>query len=273
MQLQQDFLNFSRMKLTVINSGSAGNGYILEGRDSALMIECGVPPKDLFRLTACPVSKIAGCLVSHEHVDHARHADRYLQLGIPIFASRGTLTALRIQKEKRGKFLPTTGLRMLAPMKTNVVGNFYVTPFDVVHDASEPLGFIIEHRECGRVLFMTDTSYCKYNFRDFELDHVLVEANYDDEILDGNVAAGLVDQTRAKRTRNTHMSIRQTCSFLRSMMTASLKTVILIHLSKDNAYPEKFARMAEETALFAHIGIAAKGFSVELNKNENFAVL
>lgn len=253
------------MKLHVLNSGSSGNGYLLEGDRSALLLECGVAPKDLFKMTTAKVSKIAGALVSHEHIDHAKYVDRYAALGLPIYASAGTLDGC--------KLYPSAPRRRVLAMDSFKVGDFTVSAFDVVHDAAEPLGFIIEHRESGKVLFMTDTAYCKYNFKNQFLDHVLVEANYDDGLLNGNVVSGLVSPARAVRTRQQHMSLRQACEFVRSVQTAELKTVVLLHLSRDNASVDYFARKAEETALFAHIYVATRGRVVEMNKNENFTVL
>ena len=52
------------MRLTVLGSGSSGNGYLLEGRDSALLLECGVRPEAMMRLTDIPVSKIAAAFVT-----------------------------------------------------------------------------------------------------------------------------------------------------------------------------------------------------------------
>lgn len=254
------------MKLTVLNSGSSGNGYVLEGRNSALLIECGVRPEDMFRLTACPVSKIAGALISHAHGDHAKYVHRYAALGIPIYGSSGTLYDLM-------PFHKAASIRKLMSMHIYTIGEFNVRCFDTVHDAKEPLGFIIEHRELGQLLFITDTSFCKYNFRDLALDHIMVEANYDDGILYANMANGLIDASRASRTRQTHFSLRQACELIKSVQTGSLKTVVLIHLSHDNADAAAFARKAEEVALFAKIYVAARGTTIELNKDENFTVL
>lgn len=247
------------MRLTVLASGSAGNGYLLEARHSALLIECGVKPETMMRRTAVPISRIAGALVTHEHGDHAVFADRYAALGIPIYASRGTLDAI-------GPVKGTT--RPIWPMTTFYVGEFAVSPFDTKHDAADPLGFIIYHPEAGRILFLTDTAYCPYDFRDLCLDHIMIEANYDDTILDGNVANGLVDTARAARTRGTHMSLKRACELIRADQTADLKNVILIHLSRHNADAEQFARRAAETALFARVSVAKAGLSIDLNKFE-----
>ena len=249
------------MKLTVLASGSAGNGYLFEARHSALLVECGVKPETMMLKAAVPISRIAGALVTHEHGDHAGYAGRYAALGIKIYASEGTIKAMK-------GIVPEYQASVLKAMQVRYIGEWKVMPFDVRHDAAEPLGFIIEHREAGRILFVTDTSTVPYDFRELGLDHILVEANYDDRIMDGNVANGLVEASRAARTRGTHMSLRQACELIQEDQTAELKTVVLIHLSSQNANAREFARSAAETALFAKIAVAKAGLTVELKKNE-----
>lgn len=247
------------MRLTVLASGSAGNGYLFEARNSALLVECGVKPEVLMRKTALPLSKIAGALVTHEHRDHAGFADRYAALGIPIYASAGTHQAIA----------PIRGtVRFLQAMRTFYLGSWKIMPFDTRHDAAEPLGFIIEHPEAGRTLFLTDTAFCPYDFRGQCLDHMLVEANYDDGLLDANVANGVVEAARAARTRRDHMSLRAACELIRADQTAELKNVILIHLSSQNSDAAAFARKAAEIALFARVHVARPGLSIDLMKYE-----
>ena len=178
------------MRLTVLASGSSGNGYLLEARHSALLLECGVKPEAMMRRISMPVSRIAGALITHEHGDHAGYAHRYAALGIPIYASEGTMKAVRL-----------SGAHPLRAMQVAYVDEWKVMPFDIRHDAAEPLGFIIEHDECGRILFVTDTKLVPYDFRMLHLDHIMVEANYDDALLDDNVANGRIDASRAARTR------------------------------------------------------------------------
>ena len=249
------------MRLTILASGSSGNGYVFEARHSALLVECGVKPEVMMRRTAVPISRIAGALVSHEHKDHAGYASRYAALGIKIYASEGTIRGIK-------GIVPEYQASVLRSMAVRSIGEWRVMPFDVRHDAAEPLGFIIEHPEAGRILFITDTLCCPYDFRELFLDHILVEANYDGYLLDANVANGLVDSARAARTRGTHMSLRDACTLLKADQTANLKTVVLIHLSEQNADRDAFERRASETALFAKVVAARPGLSVDLNRFE-----
>ena len=249
------------MKLTVLGSGSAGNGYVLEGRDSALLLECGVKPEVMMRTCSVQLSRIAGALVTHEHLDHSGYMDRYANLGIPIYASAGTFV--------RSPRLGQHAVRMeVKAMQSFRVGGFTVSAFDTRHDAQEPLGFIIEHQECGRILFLTDTAFCPYDFRSLHLHHVLVESNYHDRLLDENVETGIITPERADRTRRTHLSLQGACDLIRADQTADLVTVVLIHLSRHNADPAYFVQRASETALFAKVYAAQAGLSINLPRTE-----
>ena len=55
------------MFLKVCNSGSNGNGYILQNDNEILVIECGCSLMDIKKMIDFQVSKIVGCIVSHEH--------------------------------------------------------------------------------------------------------------------------------------------------------------------------------------------------------------
>ena len=249
------------MKLTVLGSGSAGNGYLLEGNRTALVIECGIPPERMFRRAKVKPSKIAGCLVSHEHGDHAGFAKRYAALGMDIYGSAGTLEALGMTQEG-------SRARTLRSMETRRIGDWTVYPFEVRHDAREPLGFIVEHPECGRILFVTDTRFVPFNFRKFRLDHIMVEANYSDTILDDNVLDRKVAADQANRVRLTHMSLRSACELVQVNDNPNLKTVVMIHLSGGNADASAFVREMAKSAVLAKVYVAAAGLSIELNKNE-----
>lgn len=248
------------MKFTVMASGSSGNCYVLEGRDSALIIECGVRPEVVFRKTAVIPSRVAGCLITHEHKDHAGFAARWAGMQTPVYASGGTLFNIELPRHAR--------VVKLEPMVSCQVGKFLVRPFRVEHDAAEPMGFLIEHSEAGRILFVTDTPAVRYNFRDWRPDHIIVEANYDDDLLDDRTLSGDVSPVRATRVRRTHMSLRSACEFIKANETPALKTVTLIHLSDENSNAEYFAAKASKTALFATIRVATPGLSFDMNSRE-----
>lgn len=56
------------MKLTIINSGSRGNGYLLEDNDGdQLLIEAGCRLRDYQEVGHLKISRARGMLISHEH--------------------------------------------------------------------------------------------------------------------------------------------------------------------------------------------------------------
>mgnify|MGYP002561135666 FL=1 len=144
------------MELKILGSSSKGNCYLLDNGNDCLMIECGIPFKDVQKAVNFGISRIAGVIISHEHGDHAKHAGKCLEAQIPCYMSQGTKDALH---------LPQTRLvRVMEELKVYEIGNFKVQPFATQHDAKEPFGFLIYHKECGMVLFATDTYYLHYTF-------------------------------------------------------------------------------------------------------------
>src|SRR5690606_8284936 len=122
-----------------------------------LLIECGVTIKEIKQSIGYDVDKLVGCIVTHEHNDHSQSLKDLLRCGIDVYASAGTFEALGL--------LGIRKTNSVTPMKSFQVGGFKVMPFDVKHDAKQPVGYLIEHVDCGKVLFLTDTYYCKYTFK------------------------------------------------------------------------------------------------------------
>ena len=117
-------------------------------------------------------------------------------------------------------------------------------PFDVEHDAPEPLGFLLRSMETGeKLLYVTDTYYIRYRFEG--LTHIMLEANYDAEALEQNVKDHRVDLSRAKRTVFSHMGIDTVIKTLESFELGSLQQVWLLHLSNDNALADEFKKKVQ----------------------------
>ena len=79
-------------------SSSLGNCYHLEvaGQEGGLLLECGVPWKDIQEGLKFKTSGLAGCLCTHEHGDHIKSVHHLLKAGIDCYMSAGTAAALKI---------------------------------------------------------------------------------------------------------------------------------------------------------------------------------
>ncbi len=222
------------MKLKTIASGSSGNCYLLETNTGSLLIEAGIPIKQTKRALGFDFSNIQGCLITHEHGDHAKAIKDIAKLGIDIYASKGTLEALNC-----------TGHRFISmmPKKAKTIGDFEVLAFDVEHDAAEPLGFLIRHGS-NKILFATDTYYLKYRFNG--LTHIAIECNYVRSVMEEGLENGLIDIKRVTRIMQSHMSLENLIEFLKANDLSKVQEIYLLHLSDDNSNERKIRQEVQK---------------------------
>ena len=242
------------MKLKILGSSSAGNSYILENEKEALLIECGVRWPKIKKALDFKLEKVAGCLLTHEHMDHALSIGHLLGAGINVYGSYGTIRQLGYEKHHRARVVDNQPFQ---------VGSFKVMAFDVKHDCADPVGFLIEHEETGLILFLTDTYFVPYKIDG--LNNVLVEANYCQEILDQRLASGKGHSFLRDRVLSSHMSLATCKEMLRANDLTGVNNIILIHLSDSNSDEERFVReVAELTG--KTVKAARAGMEMEFNK-------
>lgn len=216
----------------MLNSGSAGNGYVIQNEDEALILDCGEQYKKAMKSVDYNVSKIRGAVVSHVHGDHAKYVSDYEKNGIDVFK-------------------PYEGGRQEIKF-----GGFKICAFPVPHDGAECRGFLIHHRDIGYLLYLTDLEFCKYVFKKYSPATILVEANYDERFVD-------LEKENSSHVLKGHMSLDNCIEFLKANNTDSLKNVILCHLSKTNADPKYFISEVEKNVK-CPVNVAERGLEIEL---------
>ena len=215
--------------IKVIGSSSKGNSYLLLTKDESLIIEAGVKYQEILRALSFKLSNVVGCLISHEHKDHSGFVKNIIKAGINVYASAGTFEEIGI-KSHRVKTIEAT--------KQFKIGNFTVLPFDVQHDAKEPYGYLIQHAEVGKLLFITDSFYCKYKFNGLNI--IMIECNYSRAIVDENLRSGLVEKAQVRRLFKSHFSLERVKEFLLANDLSVLQKIYLMHLSDRNSNAELF---------------------------------
>ena len=244
------------MELHILGSSSAGNCYILENSTEALVIECGVPFQEVKKALNFNISKIVGVIVSHEHGDHSKHVDDFLKNRIRVRMSAGTMNALNPKNGNGMMLLAQDGAKFKC-------GEFTVLPFDVKHDAAEPLGFLINHPETGNVLFATDTYYLPYTFAG--LNNILIECNYRLDLLESNIESGRIPPKLRDRTLQSHMSFETCKEALLANDLTKVNNIVLLHLSDGNSHSQEFKddiyRATQKT-----VHVADKGMKINFNK-------
>lgn len=222
------------MNLNILGSSSSGNCYIFENETEALILEAGITAKRVKMALGFNLSKVVGCLISHEHGDHAKHAHELGKLGITAYASAGTIEAIG----------STYRTHVLKPKVKHLIGGFTVLPFPVEHDVREPFGYLIHHPDMGNVLFATDTYFLQYTFAG--LNNILIEANYALDILDEKVAKGSVHIAQRQRVLTSHMDIETCKEVLKANDLSTVNNIVLIHLSDSNSDAARFKREVKE---------------------------
>lgn len=242
------------MKLKVLGSGSKGNCYLLESEEEILIIELGISLKDIMQAIDFNLNKVVGALVTHEHGDHAKSVHKALEKGIKVICTQGTFDAITDEKSyfyKRARY-----------RQEYKVGSFYIVPFRTQHDAAEPCGYLIRHKEMGTLLFATDTYYLEYRFKG--INHWLVECNYSKEILEENKDKGYIHPSLADRLTSSHFSLENVKQFFSANDLTVTKGIMLIHLSDGNSNARQFKKDIEELTNRTTY-IADKGIEIDLS--------
>lgn len=243
------------MELKILGSSSSGNCYILENEKEALLIECGLRMEKIKQGLAFKTSKVVGCIITHEHQDHCKGVKEVAAAGINIYASKGTMNAMAMENSSRANIIKVGAAYQL--------GGFKIMAFDVRHDAAEPVGYLIQHEETGKVLFLTDSFYSPGRFNG--LNNILIEANYSQEIIDRKVAAGSSPEFLRNRIFKSHMSLDTCKGVLKANDLSYVNNIVLIHLSDSNSNAKQFQE--EVTALTGkQVHIADGGIIIPFNK-------
>lgn len=208
-------------------SSSAGNSYIIKDGSQALMIEAGIK---LDRMHGVDWKSVDACIISHEHGDHAKYAKNLLRrTAVDIYASGATIKELQLPKHRTVK---------LNKLKQRKIKGWRIVPFDVEHDAIEPLGFYIESPSKEIILFATDTYYIKYKFP--KIHYLMIECNYASDILNQKVISGALDPNLSSRVVKSHFELNNVKKFIMSNNISELKEVWLLHLSDRNSDEKRF---------------------------------
>ena len=241
------------MRLKVIGSSSAGNAYVLtlDGGKS-LLLDAGVPYRQIAKAVGADWSNLRAALITHEHGDHTAAVADLIARGMTIYASAGTAGVLCNRLTNRFGIVP---VKHQLPFWTTAGAT--VTPFNVQHDAAEPLGFIIDDAMAReRLVYATDTYYLRYKLRG--VHYWLVECNFCDDLVVGDDA---VDHRRIQ----SHMSLSRLKTLLRANDLSVCRKIVLIHLS--DAKSDE-ARMVREIAELTGVDTVAAhaGDEIKLTK-------
>lgn len=172
--------------------------------------------------------------------DHYGHIKEYERAGIPVYAP----------------FLDGEPPRGMVKR----IWNYAIKTFENPHGETTSYGFYIKHPEMGKLLFLTDFEYCRYDFSALQVEHLMIEANYDVSLLD-------MDAPNFKHKVQGHCSLDTCKEFVRHNNSPHLRTVCLIH-SNPMTLDETDAIRQIKGIVDADVNvvIAEPGMEIELKK-------
>ena len=222
------------LTLKCIGTGSLGNMYLLDYDGEKLLIELGMPYKDLL-LNIDDINSIVGAIYGHSHIDHA----------LPK----------TIEEVKK------VGLKILCPTNTKIgkrykLGSFEIIPLPAIHNV-ECRAYLI--RVGGdTVLFATDTRLLP-KVNNVKIDYFIVEVNYIERIreqvvLTDNESNGL----HLNGIYQNHHLLESAAEYFESLPYKP-KKIITIHKSNSGLFSEtetidELSRFAKETVFVAENG-------------------
>lgn len=232
------------MRFAVLGSGSAGNCLVVESAGRTLVVDAGFSCRQIERryrsLGRGPLAPDA-LLLTHEHVDHVRGADRLVRRHrIPVFATTGTLGGTRLGEEA------SAAARIVRSGVPFEAAGLWVEPFGVPHDAREPVGFTLENGtglRLGVCFDLGSRSQLAWG-RLRDVDALVLETNHDLQMLrDGPYPWHLKQRVAS---RHGHLSNQDAADGLTELVGERLRSVVLYHLSRTNNLPALAAQAVEE---------------------------
>jgi len=217
------------IEITALASSSKGNCYRVTDGITPILLECGINYREIQKGFNFRMSEVAGCLVTHEHGDHSKAVRDVLRAGIDVYCSKGTAESLGIINHR---------IKRVKAKEQFQLGTWTILPFDVQHDVSEPLGFLLVNQSGEKLIFATDTYYIKYRFTG--LTHIMVECNYSMDILNKNIASGSVPRVLKSRLMKSHFSLENVKDFLKANDLKHVQQIWLLHLSDSNSNAKLF---------------------------------
>ena len=246
------------LRFRSLGSGSSGNATIVEVRCAhhvtRLLVDCGLGLKQLdLRLARAGLQAgdLDAVFVTHEHGDHIGSARQLaLRQRLPVWMSLGTYEGIGSPDFDGLLNLARDGVAI-------TMGELCATPFNVPHDAREPLQLRCSDGAASLGI-LTDLGHATPHVLGqlAMCQALLLECNHDVDLLSGSTYPPFLK--RRVGGQMGHLSNTQAAGIVRDLQHPGLATVVAAHLSRQNNQPV-LARAALAGALgcsHADVGVA-----------------
>lgn len=239
-------------KFCSLYSGSTGNSLLVQSDKNKILIDAGESCKKIEEGLSnlnVNISEIDAILVTHEHSDHVKGLGTLSKKhNIPVFANNGTWNSMIEQKNKIAK----ENINIFKTNEEFKIGDFFITPFNIPHDATDPCGFNICYGN-NKISIATDLGHITDDIL-YHLSNssfIMLEANYDQEIL--KCSSYPYSLKRRISGPEGHLSNDLAGQLISHLMKSGLNQAMLGHLSKENNFPELAYKTVVEKIIENHL--------------------
>lgn len=235
------------MILKCVGSGSTGNAYVIEEDGNRLILDAGMPWKDIQVACGFDIKSIDGCLVTHEHGDHCKYAPKIIQNGIDCYTGPKAIEPV---------FSATGGvLKPVSERRWTSIGRWSAVAVEAHHDVP-CYGFVIRLPGGEKLAYFTDYSYIgkegkEVTLKNMEIDHWLIAVNYSGE--------PDTDTAKSSHIYGGHSGLDYVKRYLQRSMSENCKSIIACHLSNSNADEMLIINALTDLDPKWTVGICAKG--------------
>ena len=235
------------MKIHCIGSSSSGNSYVITSNGHNLIVELGCNFKEVLKAVDYDLASVSGALCTHRHSDHSDYVPKALEYQIPVYGNKDVVDKYpyvhRLTQDYRYS-----------------IGKFKVQCLKVPHNAL-CYSFIIKCPSGEKILFATDLS--KFNYKVSGCDVIMMEANYDEDIIYEALARGEVVRSQSEN----HLEIKDCLEAVERCVDTNTQLIILIHMSDGFSDEKRFQKMIHE-ATGKRVGVAHAGQVYEINESD-----
>ena len=249
-------------------SSSSGNATFVGTASQGILIDAGVSAKRIRTALAereIDPASIRAIFVTHEHSDHIQGV-RVLAsgLGIPVYATPGTLRGMEDAGVLNGKF-PVQAIKRGGDVE---IGDMVVHAFETPHDSNESCAFTVTLPDERKIAVATDIGHITNEIVNNLLgcDLVMLESNHDVGMLqNGPYPYYLKRRILSDRGHLSNLA----CGDLAAQLVEHGTTRLFLgHLSTENnlpalAYQTTFAAVQETGAALG------RDYLLEVNPKEN----
>jgi phosphoribosyl 1,2-cyclic phosphodiesterase len=228
------------MQIDVLASSSLGNAYIVSDGETSILLDAGIPYKELQAKSDFKVNEVAACFISHEHGDHSKAVKDLIKGAIDVYALPETLSELGVLDHHR--------THPVAPNETIDVKTFKIMPVMMHHDVP-CIGYMVYSEKTNERLFFATDTY-KITINPQSVDYLIFEINYQKEIVNELVNQGKMESSIRARLLFSHFELSKALKWLNRIDKSRLKRIYVAHLSGGHSNAEKI-----KNAVIAETGV------------------